>query len=179
MQMKKPIVASILVVAIAVLFMAAEYATRIESISIFPGHVAVNGALATYREDVTIEDYTYPGELLPDGGWLLPDGGEEAPPADGGAFLAEYSLVPVKSVYFLTCDDPNTCVVGISESGVLNGQQLSVINAGDSDGGSNDIVIEDTADVVEAPGDITLGKYDSACFLYVSDRWVTTSTTDN
>lgn len=73
----------------------------------------------------------------------------------------------------VSCLDANGCTMTLTESGAAVGQVVCIINRT-----TGTVTVADTAGVQESSGTV-LGEWDSACFLYITDRWVQTSAQNN
>jgi hypothetical protein len=94
---------------------------------------------------------------------------------NGNGTKAAGTLTPTSSFVEATCSDGNGCDVTMSETGALQGQQLTIVNVS-----ANAADFADSAGVFETPaGGISLGQYDSVTAIYMSDRWIATSRSDN
>jgi hypothetical protein len=62
----------------------------------------------------------------------------------------------------------------MGETGIMDGMQVVIVNMS-----ANAANFADTAGVSETTGAIALGQYDSLEFVYVTDRWVMRSTSNN
>jgi hypothetical protein len=93
---------------------------------------------------------------------------------DGAGTQPTATLTPTKPYVKCACTDANGCTVTMGETGMADGRELVVISTG-----TNACIFADTAGVSELPGGVTLGTYDSLRLLYVTDRWVAVSTSNN
>ncbi len=69
----------------------------------------------------------------------------------------------------LTQSDAQGCVITLSKSGAVDGQELVIVNIS-----SNSATLADSSGVQETHGGLTLtlNQYESSRFIYRSDRWV-------
>lgn len=87
----------------------------------------------------------------------------------GGA----YTLTPTSG--YVRLDPASNATVTMGETGVLDGSEVCITNIH----ATSTADFADTAGVSELAGAFTMGQYDSLCLLYVSDRWVETSRSNN
>jgi len=94
---------------------------------------------------------------------------------DGAASsLPSATLTPDTSFCKIDCQDPDGCNVDISESGAADGAELTIVNIS-----ANTVNISDSAGVTELAGNFAMGQWDSLSLIYVTDRWVEVSRSDN
>jgi len=84
------------------------------------------------------------------------------------------TLTPSTSFCKIDCQDPDGCNVTISESGAADGAELTIVNIS-----ANTVNISDSAGVTELAGNFAMGQWDSLSLIYVGDRWVEVSRSDN
>ena len=96
---------------------------------------------------------------------------------------ANDALTPTAT--YVRIDVDETANVGvpdltISETGAKDGQLLAIVN-NEQDGSNDTFTITNSAGVVHLPGGatLTLGPNDSVTLIYMSDRWVTLSSSNN
>lgn len=98
---------------------------------------------------------------------------------DGAGTNRAVTVTPTSSFITLDCQDTNGCDVTMSETGATSGSSVCITAIG-AGGASN---FADSAGVSELAGAFAAGGsgggYDSVCMLYVSDRWVETSRSNN
>ncbi len=92
-----------------------------------------------------------------------------------GASAATLTLNPSSSYVAITCNDADGCDITMSEStGVIDGNLVFIFNVS-----SNTVNFADTSGVSELSGGFAAGQYDSIHLMYVSDRWVEVSRSNN
>lgn len=95
--------------------------------------------------------------------------------ADNGAgSAATGTLNPTSSYVAVTCSDANGCDITMGETAAMDGSFVHIVNIS-----ANAANFADTAGVSELTGAIALGQYDSLTLVYVSDRWVEITTSNN
>lgn len=111
------------------------------------------------------------------GGWFFGQGvrfdvSSQTCASNGGGTAAALTVTVLKTYVALTQSDPDGCALTVSETGARDGALLTIANIS-----SNTATIADSAGVQEtnAGVTITLAQYDTATFLYRSDRWVEVS----
>ena len=87
---------------------------------------------------------------------------------------ATSTLTPATPLVKCVCNDANTCDITMGETGILDGQEVRISNTS-----ANACDFADTAGVSELAGAFAMGQYDSLTLLYITDRWVETSRSDN
>lgn len=93
-----------------------------------------------------------------------------------GASIPLIQLTPTHSYARINVGDPDGCDLEITETGASEGSLLTVINCCQT----NSLIINEIANQVMTQGAaVTLGRYDSASFIYINDRWVMTATSNN
>jgi hypothetical protein len=93
-----------------------------------------------------------------------------------GASIPLIQLTPTQSYARINVGDPDGCDLEITETGASEGSLLTVINCCQT----NSLIINEIANQVMTQGAaVTLGRYDSASFIYINDRWVMTATSNN
>lgn len=92
----------------------------------------------------------------------------------GDANPATSTLTPTGSNVQITCNDTDSCDITMGETGIGDGQIVSIVNVS-----ANSVDFSDTSGVSELTGAIALGQYDTLEMVYVVDRWVQTSTSNN
>lgn len=93
---------------------------------------------------------------------------------DGAGTAAAATLTPTSNFIAVTCNDANGCDETVSESGALHGSITCVVNVS-----ANAVNFADSAGVTELAGAFAAGQWDQICFVYVTDRWVETSRSNN
>jgi hypothetical protein len=134
---------------------------------------------AAISVNLTVNGYTTVKDLAV--GNKLKLGAQTLTLTDDG--VANDILTPTSS--YIRVDVNETANAGvpdliISELGAVDGDTLTVVN-NEQDGTSDTFTITNLAGVVHTPGAvvITLGPNDSIAFIYMNDRWVTTSQSNN
>lgn len=95
--------------------------------------------------------------------------------ADDGAGTAPSStLTPTSSYVKITNNDPDGATLTLGESGISDGQLLTIVNVG-----TNTVTLNDSAGVQEIAGTFVMGQWDTMQFIYVTDRWVEVGRSDN
>ncbi len=101
---------------------------------------------------------------------------------NGGGTNATLSLSPISAYVEITCNDTQACDVTMNETGLAQGQTLTLVNIA----GSNTVVnINEAAGVVELAGNWASNSlYDSLSLIYAgangtTGRWVELSRSDN
>jgi len=92
---------------------------------------------------------------------------------NGGGTASSVTVTVLRSYVLLTQSDANGCALTLSEAaGARDGTLLTVVNTS-----SNSATLADSSGVQEtnAGVTITLAQYDSALFIYRTDRWVEVS----
>lgn len=95
------------------------------------------------------------------------------PSADGGGG-AMYTLGVSSGSAFLSCGDTNGCTVSLSETGAVSGTVVRIVNVS-----ANSCDVSDSSGVMETAAGFTLGQWDAIALMYVADRWVEVSRSDN
>jgi hypothetical protein len=94
---------------------------------------------------------------------------------NGTGSAATATLTPTKSYIKCNCSDANGCDVTMGETGMIDGWQFTVVNIS-----VNACNFADTSGLSELPaGGISLGQWDAISGIYVTDRFVVTSTSNN
>jgi hypothetical protein len=93
--------------------------------------------------------------------------------ANGGT-AATLTLVPATSNVELTCSDAQGCDITLSETGVLDGTIVHIVNVS-----ANTCNFADTSGVTELAGAFAAGQYDSITLRYIVDRWVEAARSNN
>lgn len=92
----------------------------------------------------------------------------------GGAGTATLTLAPTSSNVQLTCSDADGCDITMSETGVLDGTIIRIVNVS-----ANVCNFADTAGVTEIAGAFAMGQYDTLVLEYVVNTWVQIDRSDN
>jgi len=87
---------------------------------------------------------------------------------------AAHTLIPTATYVSLTCQNPNTCDIVMSETGAEQGQICIITNLS-----SYACDFADTAGVSELAGAFAMEQYDILELIYLSDRWVERCRSDN
>jgi ethanolamine utilization protein EutA (predicted chaperonin) len=98
-------------------------------------------------------------------------------PDDGG--FSNYTLHSTQSYAKLTCADAGGCGLYLDAATPaaqgLSGMMLYIVNVG-----ANTITVADGSGAGwEMPSSFAMGQWDSIAFLFVGDRWVEISRSDN
>ena len=128
--------------------------------------------------DVAGENYVLWSED-PDGihrfdGSMVTTGQNVQIPNSGSSSPAVALVTPSATHTPVTCDDPDGCDLTLGEDGVLDGFNVTFVNVS-----PNVVRFTDTSGVSELAGPFVAGQYDVITLLYVSDRWVEVSRSDN
>ena len=83
------------------------------------------------------------------------------------------TLTPTTGYSEVTCNDPDGCLLAMSETGARRGQLVTVVNVG-----TNTLTLTDSATVFETDSS-ALNQYGSARIMYITDRWVVTGRSVN
>lgn len=97
---------------------------------------------------------------------------------DNGTGSAGTLTLTVENITYITLDnvDPNACTVTVSETGAVNGQRLTIVNIASV----ASISINESAGVAELAGNwATTQIWDSLSLIYVNDRWIELSRSNN
>jgi len=121
-----------------------------ERVDITNGATAVKNVLSTGSTAVTIADS-----------------------GDGSAATSTLTT-PASSLYLYTCSDTDGCTLTLGETSVTTGMRLTIVNVS-----ANAVTVADTSGVSETAGSMALGQWDSISYVYVTDRWVETSRSNN
>lgn len=94
----------------------------------------------------------------------------------GGAGAAAYTWQPSfgQSVTLFTCNDADGCDITMNETTIASGVINKAVNVS-----ANNITFTDTAGLNEMAGNFTMGQWDTIEFMYVTDRFVETSRSNN
>jgi len=92
----------------------------------------------------------------------------------GDANPATHTLTPSTSYVELTCNDADTCDITMGETGITEGTGVTIVNVS-----ANVCDFADTAGVSELAGAFAMGQYDTLKLVYIGDRWVEVSRSDN
>lgn len=92
----------------------------------------------------------------------------------GGAGTATLTLAPTSSNVELTCSDADGCDITMSETGVLDGTIIRIVNVS-----ANACNFADTGGVSELAGTFAMGQYDSLSLEYVVNTWVEIARSNN
>ncbi|RLI41454.1 hypothetical protein DRO59_06910 [Candidatus Bathyarchaeota archaeon] len=115
-----------------------------------PNHtLEVNGILGSTADNITIDD-------------------------SGDANPASYTLTPSSSFVKLTCNDTNGCNITIGEAGMTDGGTLTIVNVS-----ANVCNFSDSAGISELAGAAAISQYGVLSLIYVEDRWVEVSRSNN
>lgn len=102
-------------------------------------------------------------------------GRQQVTVADNGAgTAAAFTLTPSADFIELTCNDANGCDCTVSEVGAVQGNTIKAVNIT-----ANVVNFADTAGVTELAGAFAMGQFDSLVLLYVADRYVELSRSNN
>jgi len=87
---------------------------------------------------------------------------------DGAGTAASFTITATRGALQVTCNDTHGCAATMSETGMTTGDILYVENVS-----ANTVTIADSSGVVETTGgtSISLGQYETAGLIYLSDRW--------
>jgi hypothetical protein len=85
-----------------------------------------------------------------------------------------HTLTPTKSYVELTCNDGDGCNITIGESGVYEGEMVSITNVG-----TNVCNFSDSPGVSELSGAFAMGQYDVLMLVYDGTTWIEASRSDN
>lgn len=91
-----------------------------------------------------------------------------------GGTAATLTFTPTTTLVKMTCSDANGCDITMAETGIKDGQILKIVNVS-----ANTINFADTANVTELAGAAALGQWDSLTMIYITDRWVEISRSNN
>ena len=91
-----------------------------------------------------------------------------------GSSPATLTLIPTSSYVTIICNDADGCNITMGETGMVEGIELKIVNVS-----TNACNFADSSGVSELSGAIALGQFDSLTLLYISDRWIQTSTSNN
>lgn len=131
----------------------------------------------------------YPKRLITDGAYLTlmwdgvvwnetaytgPDVETISIPDNGGGTPADYTLVASARVIKLSTADADGANVTMSETGIKEGQQLTVVNIG-----ANTLNFADTGGVSELAGAFAAGIHDSITMTYNGTTWEEEGRSDN
>lgn len=96
--------------------------------------------------------------------------------ADSGNGSAATGTITVSSnLVELTCSDADGCTVTMGETGsAADGFRVTVVNVS-----ANAATFADTSGVTETAGSFAAGQWDSISYIYITDRWVETSRSNN
>lgn len=92
----------------------------------------------------------------------------------GGAGAASATLAMSVSNYRIDCQDADGCNVTMGETGAVSGQEIVFTNMS-----ANTLNFADTAGVSELAGAFAAGQYDTLRVIYVVDRWIELSRSNN
>lgn len=92
----------------------------------------------------------------------------------GDANPATLTLEPTRSYVEITCNDPDTCDIIMSETNADQGQIVYITNIS-----TNIVDFADTAGVTELAGNFAMGQYDTITLIYTGDRWVELGRSNN
>jgi len=92
----------------------------------------------------------------------------------GDANPATATLTPSTSYVELTCNDADTCDITMGETGMTEGTEVTIVNVS-----ANVCDFADTAGVSELAGAFAMGQWDTLKLMYIGDRWVEVSRSDN
>ena len=138
--------------------------------------IAVNSSNSLYIRDATGGEY--PIKFYENNVYVekLNKNAQTLTVSDNGAGGSSPSatLTPSTSFCKIDCQDSDGCNVTVSESGVADGAELTIVNIS-----SNTVNISDSAGVTELAGNFAMGQYDSLSLIYVSDRWVEAGRSNN
>ncbi len=93
---------------------------------------------------------------------------------NGGGTAAALTLAPTTTSVEITCSDADGCNITMSETGISQGQEVTIINVS-----SNTVNFADTSGVSEIAAAFAAGQYDVITMRYISDRWVEVSRSNN
>lgn len=91
-----------------------------------------------------------------------------------GASAAAFTLTPSTGFIEVTCLDPDGCTATVSETGAVMGATVRIVNVS-----TNTVTFADTGGVTELVGVFAMGQYDSLSMIYISDRYVELSRSNN
>jgi hypothetical protein len=92
----------------------------------------------------------------------------------GDGSPAAGTLTPTSAYVEVTCNDVDGCNVAMGEGSAAQGDSLFVVNIG-----ANAVNFADTPGVSEIAGAFAAGQYDTISMIYIGDRWVELSRSDN
>jgi hypothetical protein len=84
------------------------------------------------------------------------------------------TIEPHEQSHQIDCLDPDTCDVTLGEANAVDGTEACFVNVS-----ANVVDFADTPNVSELAGAFAAGQWDTLCVLYVTDRWVETSRSNN
>lgn len=94
---------------------------------------------------------------------------------NGTGSPATGTLTVTKSYAKCDCGDADGCTITMSESGVVDGWQLTIVNIS-----ANACNFADTSGISELPsGGVALGQWDTLDLIYSVDRWAARNTSNN
>ena len=99
-------------------------------------------------------------------------------PDSGDANPAAYTLVPVYSINYLTCNDANNCAITLSEGTggtEYQGSMITLFHAG----GTGFNTITDVGGVQDTGGARTMSNGDNITLIHIGGYWRATSYQDN
>jgi len=133
--------------------------------------------------DVTISNGTGSVALVVSGGESItglgrnawtPQDFDVADSGDGNPGVG--TLTPTRGTVICNCADANGCTVTMGETGAVNGQMVEIVTETATPNLCN---FADTAGVSELAGAFAADQWDSLKLIYVVDRWVEVSRSDN
>jgi hypothetical protein len=80
----------------------------------------------------------------------------------------------VRQLQFVTCSDVDGCNYTLTETSIVIGQELVIVNIS-----ANMVNIADSVGVSETAGAFAMGARDIISFVYVTDVWVESSRSNN
>lgn len=84
------------------------------------------------------------------------------------------TLSPGGTAVTIDCQDAHGCNVTMSEGSIRDGQHVCITNIS-----ANTCVYADSAGVSEMVGTFNQGQWDTVCLMYITDRWVELSRSNN
>jgi hypothetical protein len=93
---------------------------------------------------------------------------------DGAGTVASGTLLATSSAVGVTCSDANGCNITLSETGMVSGMELRIVNIS-----ANTVNFADSSGVTETAGAFAAGQWDAITFMYAVDRWVEMARSNN
>jgi hypothetical protein len=90
-----------------------------------------------------------------------------------------YTLTPTSSYATLNCEDSEGCKITMDETGVVDGQRVTIVNV--SIAGDYVCQIQQSSGVTHMAGaaNYNMGRFDTLELIYVSDRWLEVARSNN